>query len=69
MSRYRHLSDGTAFPIDVGELEWKLRYHPETLEKSDYLVLADVVASYEYLIKETTQKRRNFICKELRDDT
>ena len=45
--------DDTTWPVNVGDLGWKLRYAPDTLTREDQLVLASVVASYCYLIDPT----------------
>ena len=49
-SRYGTV-DGTVWPINVGGIEWKLRYAPSTLTREDQLVAASVIAAYEHLRK------------------
>lgn len=46
-------ADDTTWPINVGELEWKLRYAPDSLTREDQLMLASVVGSYSFLIDPT----------------
>ena len=42
-------ADGTVWPINVGDIEWKLRYAPNTLTREDQLVAASVLHAYTSL--------------------
>ena len=46
--RYVTVAD-TTWPVDVGDLEWALRYDPDSLTREDQLVIASVVHSYSFL--------------------
>ena len=43
------LPDGTAWPVNVGGIEWKLRYAPGQLTREDQLVAASVLAAWSAL--------------------
>lgn len=47
-------------------LQWRLRYAPATITRSDMLTLAESLCSYHALIFKT-QKDRNYICKKLQE--
>lgn len=52
----------------VSEVEWKLRHAPESMTRSDQLTAASVIAAYMQMIGDT-QKKRNAVCKSLREAT
>ncbi|WRQ09058.1 hypothetical protein JDBV02_00740 [Mycobacterium phage terelak] len=66
------LSDGSSWPRPAMESDeyygvgWKCRYSPESLTREDLLQLASIADAYGYLLLETTQKRRDFVCREAR---
>jgi hypothetical protein len=66
------LSDGSFWPRPAMESDeyqgvgWKCRYSPESLTREDLLQLASIADAYGYLLLETTQKRRDFVCREAR---
>ncbi len=50
--RYARGDGGTTWPVvQYGEhdVEWKLRYHPESLTREDRLWLASVIVAYQHL--------------------
>ncbi len=52
--RYCKLEDGTVWPVDVdGEVQWKLRYAPDTLTRGDQLVAASLLAAWATLLDPT----------------
>jgi hypothetical protein len=42
--QYVHLDNGTVWPVNVGDIEWRLRYGEPT--RSDLLIAASVLAIY-----------------------
>lgn len=42
------------------EIQWKLRYQPETLTKSEQLIAASIITAYFSLIYKS-QKNRNYV--------
>lgn len=50
----------------VSDLALKLRYAPRTLTREDELTAASVISAYILMI-ETQQKKRNAVCKALRE--
>lgn len=53
-------------PASTGDLEWRMRYAPETLTKSDRMCAASVIAAYRALILDKTVKGRQFVVRELK---
>jgi hypothetical protein len=45
---------------------WKARHCPDTLTRGEILQLAAIADAYGYLLCETTQKRRDYVCREMR---
>jgi hypothetical protein len=52
----------------VSEIEWKLRHAPESMTKGEKLAAASVIAAYMQMIGDT-QRKRNAVCKALREAT
>ena len=50
----------------VREIGWKLRYLPESLTRGDQLTAAGVISAYMQMIGDP-QKKRNTVCKALRE--
>ena len=46
-------------------LQWRLRYAPETITRSDKLTIASIMCAYSALIFKT-QKDRNYICNKIK---
>lgn len=47
-------------PTDPRELDWRLRYAPDSITRGDQMALASIVSAYAYLISldaRTRQKR------------
>lgn len=62
-SRYHCSFDGRCFCIpseEMGDLEWRLRYQPSAVSRSDQLVLAGLISSYRALTSYS-QKDRNYV--------
>lgn len=60
--------DGMCWPfpcVRVGDLEWKLRYSPESLTRADQLVAASVIAAYAEIVFNPIRVR-NAIVRQLR---
>ncbi len=51
---------------DVAHIEWKIRHHPSALNRGDLLVAASVISAYIDLVRYSSQKKRNSICKALK---
>lgn len=49
----------------LSDLEWRLRYAPNSLAREDQLVLASVVAAYAQMIGDPARKR-NAVVAEIR---
>ena len=71
MSRVK-VSDGSSWPRpyveneeDVG-IEWKLRYAPRLLTRSDFLEIASIISAYGHLVTTSTQANRNLVCRDIR---
>lgn len=41
--------EGTTWPVDTDDVQWKLRYAPNALTKEDRLFAASVMAAYAHL--------------------
>lgn len=56
----RYVSFGEmTWPRPDTDLGWRLRYTPESLTRSDQLVLASIVDAYQELVTGKTVARRN----------
>lgn len=66
---YAILADGTSFRFvnQDDDLAWKLTWAPESITEEDRMRLASLLDSYHYLMFECTQKRRNAVCKEIKE--
>lgn len=65
--RYTKIGDDMTWPsFEQGECEWRLRYASEDAVLKDRMVIASIVAAYRELIN-MPQKRRNAICKALKE--
>jgi len=66
---YAILADGTSFRFvsQDDDLSWRLTWAPESITEEDRLRLASLLDSYHYLMFECTQKRRNAVCKEIKE--
>ena len=71
MSRVK-VSDGSPWPCprEAGSeevaIEWKLRYAPRLLTRSDFLEAAEIISAYEYLVLESTRVKRDLVCRDIR---
>jgi hypothetical protein len=64
-SRYTRIEPDMVWPgLQLGDLEWVLRYGEESDVMKDRHLIASVVSAYQALIR-SSQKRRNEICKAL----
>jgi hypothetical protein len=69
------ISDGSSWPrpaLDNDEkngIEWELRYAPlADITRSDLLVAAGIISAYGYLVMESTQAKRDLVCRDMRED-
>lgn len=46
----------------VNNIEWKMRYAPETITRGEMLIAASVLSSYRELIVHKNQHDRNQVC-------
>ena len=53
-------------PVAWSELEWKCRYAPHTLTKSDYLVTASILSAYSMMILHLDPDKLTKTIKKLR---
>jgi hypothetical protein len=65
MKIYAVLSDKTVWPLVTNTLEWELRYGKPTYEQ--LLMACSIVSAYKTLIN-ATQKRREFVIRELKKE-
>ena len=64
---YTRVGEDMTWPsYDQGELEWQLRYGTEQQVIAARMRLASIVSAYRELIGKT-QKRRNEICRAIRE--
>lgn len=66
-----HIQDMTwPDPRDPRELEWRLRYAPDTITRRDQLTVASIVHAYNYLIHldARTRQKRVMQIREAADD-
>jgi hypothetical protein len=68
--RFLTLSDETVWPTpgdipDGDGLERRLRFRPESITRSDQLVMASIISAYRELIR-CPETRRRFVVRELR---
>lgn len=54
------------WPDPETNLGWKLRYAPESVNRSDQLTLAAIVDAYQELTMNKTTERRNAVVKQIR---
>jgi hypothetical protein len=45
-------------PTDPRELEWRLRYAPDSITRADQMALASLVSAYAYLISLDSKTRQ-----------
>lgn len=66
--RLKQISDGSYWNgiKEASDLDWKLRYAPDSITRGDILAAASIIESYVYMIAETTQKKRDLVCRDLR---
>ena len=67
MSRYLQIKD-MVWPTvgeDVKEIAWKLTHSPSSMTRADQLVAASVISAYCQMVNDT-QKKRNMVCKALK---
>ena len=50
----------------LSQLEWQLRYEPESIEAKSLLLAASVISAYRAIAIERTIGERNMICSEMR---
>ena len=66
------LPDGSSWPRpalesdEVSGIGWRCRYQPDSITRSDLLTLAGIADAYGHLVVESTQKRRDYVCREVR---
>ena len=63
MARYITIGDGAVWPLAISldpdrvGIEWRLRYAPDSITRTDLLVLAGIVSAYNWIMLETTAAR------------
>lgn len=60
------LDDKTTWPRPGGELEWRLRYAPDSITREDILHAASVCHAYEHLTLVCTSRRRAAVVRRIR---
>lgn len=63
----KKLPDGTLFPDNTNDIEWRLRYAPDTINREDQLNLASICSAYRYITKEATQERVKYVCRHIKE--
>jgi len=68
MNRYVQIEDMNWPDIstDTTDIAWKLNHSPDSLTREDQLVAASVICAYRQIVNDT-QKKRNMVCKALKD--
>lgn len=62
------LNDGTMWRIPTdNDIPWRLTHAQDSITETDMLILASLWESYNYMIFECTQKRRNAVCEEIKE--
>ena len=63
---YVRVDNQMTFPNPVSDqaanLEWKLRYAPESITRGEQLYAASIVSAYKEIVAAKTQKDRNQCC-------
>ena len=67
MSYLKVLSDGSSWPgiYEASQLNWRLRYSPDSITREDQLVLASILGSYSYMMYDTNRATRDLVSKDL----
>lgn len=55
-----------SYPLPAPDLEWKCRNAIVSLDRSDYMVIASILDAYFAMVANDTQKKRNYVCGEMR---
>ena len=50
----------------INDVEWSLRYAPDTLTREDHLLAASIIAAYKELVIFKTNKERNYVCSAIK---
>lgn len=50
----------------MSDLEWRLRYAPDSIGRGDQLYLASIVDSYREIVIRKTAKDRNHVCSAIK---
>lgn len=72
MNRWIRIPDGSTWPrptLDTDDAlgaEWAARHAPDTVTREDLLWLTSVAHAYGHLLVESTQARRDQVCREIR---
>jgi hypothetical protein len=45
----------------AGEVEWRLRYAPEALSRSDHLLAASIINAYRQMVGDPKTKRQSVV--------
>lgn len=63
------LKDGTMWriPITEDDLLWRMVWSPESITEIDRLRVVSMLETYQYLLFECTQKRRNKVIEEIKE--
>lgn len=72
MTAWKRLPDGSTWPrpelasdIALGA-EWRARHAPHTVTVGDLMWLASAASAYGSLVVDSTRKRRDYVCREMR---
>lgn len=58
--------DGMTWPTPDPNLDWRLRFAPDSVTRQDQLYLASVLSAYDCFIK-TGRAQREKVCRKLRE--
>lgn len=50
----------------MSDLEWRLRYAPDSIGRGDQLYLASIVEAYREIVMRKTVKDRNHVCSAIK---
>lgn len=62
------LEDGTMWriPVTDDDLIWRMVWSPDSITETDRLRIVSMLETYQYLLFECTQKRRNQVIEEIK---
>ena len=72
MARYITVSDGSSWPLAISldpdsvGIEWRLRYAPDSITRTDLLVLAGIISAYNGMMLAKTASKAPRVLRDYR---